>query len=1084
MKKLFLILFVGYFSKSFSQTDYAFVYNNDSIIKKGISYYEKKNYSDAIKEYDKIGKANPKFIEAQYEKALALSALEKKEEAKALFEDLYQKNLMSELPTLYTLYGSFLSDQEKYEESEKIFKEGEKYLPNSSIFLYNHAILYIRTKELQKSVDLLKQIITNNPNHPSSHYFLGSLALENGNITEGTLALLSYLIIAPDGRYAEDAILKLNKKFGQNYLEKGKVIFSKSGDNFEEIETILRNQLPLKSAYKVKSEIDDVIIRQVQAVAEYAVDHKMGDGFFETTYIPWISDIIKRKQFEGFSYYILLGMEEKIGKKLTSQKKKITAFYDNYMLKDFWVLYAKRKQNHFGKQEEVITTLKDGDPYLVGVQINGKKEGKYKLLNSYGNLDGELNVKNDELDGLQKYYDEKGNLSTEKNFVNGKLDGKTTEYFSNGNINIIQSYKEDLLNGLTTTFYVNGGKQCEINFDKGERNGKHICLFENGNKKSETNFVNGKLNGSYTLYNEAGAIIENYNYLNDELHGNYTQYYDGKLLKTQAVYANGKVQGSYKTYYSNAVLEKEYFYEGGKLKKVIEYFANGKKSNESIYNEKEEMESYSYYNTNEVKYFEEKYKSGELKSGLQFSKNTPKPVEINLTKKAFTMNNFEGKPLVIGEFEKGKKNNLWKHNYSSGILRLKESYTQGNLNGLSTDYDRNGFVSSIKNYTNDTINGIYEVYDNGKLSRTYNYSKGTKNGPFKTFYPDSSINTEGFLIDGELNFEKISYWQNGTIAGRYKYTEDVQTSSETYNPKGEKENTIDYKNKTGKFTISYNNGAIVQVYELVNGELNGKSVLKDKFNTPISESEFISGVRYNAYKGYSPLGTISLESNYYAGKLNGINKHYDLVGNLRITDENSFGDDHGKTTRFYHNKSKYCEFNQMDGAIDGEYNYFNQKGEKILIVGFQNEAVKYYIKRGKTGELNEKVEIIDETAAITSLYPNGKIAIQINFVKGSREGKLIVFNAEGKPEIESNYKANLISGDRIEYYPNGKVYRKERFINDSYEGNQEYFKEDGKPWLTAAYKNDELHGNTLIYNNGKLIQTKKYDSDELVDIIK
>ncbi len=68
--------------------------------------------------------------------------------------------------------------------------------------------------------------------------------------------------------------------------KKTKNVFSKSGDNFEDIEVILRNQLPLKSAYKVKSEIDDVIIRQIQAVAEYAMEHKMGTVFLKPPTFP------------------------------------------------------------------------------------------------------------------------------------------------------------------------------------------------------------------------------------------------------------------------------------------------------------------------------------------------------------------------------------------------------------------------------------------------------------------------------------------------------------------------------------------------------------------------------------------------------------------------------------------------------------------------------------------------------------------------------------------------------------------------------------------------------------------------------
>lgn len=1084
MKKILFILFVGYFSISYSQTDYSFIYNNDLILKNGISLYEAEKYADAIKEYEKISKVDPEFLNAQYEKALALSALDKKEELKVFFEDLYSKNQMPEFPKLYTLYGSFLSDQKEFSQAEKIFKEAEKYLPNSSNFLYNFAILYIRTEESQKSVDLLKRVITNDPNHASAHYLLGVLAHDNGKIVEATLAMMSYLIIAPQGRYAEKAILKLNAKYGENYLGKNKLVFSKSGDNFEEIEVILRNQLPLKSAYKVKSDIDDVVIRQIQAVAEYCLDHKMSDGFFETMYIPWIKDMMNQQRFEAYTYFILQGMQAKIGKKLTSKKKMVIDFNDNFVLGGFWNSFGKRKIDLFGSQQEVIVTIKNNVPYLIGAQINGKSEGKYKYLNENGNLAGELNFKNNELDGIQKYFDNKGNLIEEKSFKTGKLDGKRTAYHQNGQVSVIENYKDGVLEGIATSYYVNGGIQCEVNFINGERQGKLMCIYPNGTKKTEANYINGKLNGTYLSYNQVEDLIESYSCINDLIDGKYVEYYNGKIVKAEAVYANGKIQGSYKSYYSNSTLEKENSYEGGKIKKSVNYSSNGKKATESVYNEKEEMETYSYFDSNSNKYFEEKYKSGELKSALQFSKSNPNPVEISLNSKPFVMKDFEGKQLAAGNFEKGKKTGEWNHNFTSGVKSLKEFYSQGNQNGLSYEYEKNGLISSIKNFANDTIKGLYEVYERGKLDRSYSYDNGKQNGPFKTFYANGSIKSEGFLVNGSANFEKLYYWQNGVISKRENYIEDAMTSSETYNAKGEKVSNFDCKNKTGKFTISHNNGTTMITNELVNGELNGKSFANNKFNNLIAATEFINGTRHNTYKDYSPLGTIYRESTYYAGKLNGVDKIYDIVGNLRYTDENTFGEQNGKLTRFYNNKMKMQECNQLNGSFEGDCTYFNQKGEPILIIGYQENRIKYYIKKSKTGELNDKIEIIGENADISSSYPNGKIAIQINYSKGNVEGQLIINNELGKPEYEANNTNNLLNGNRIEYYSNGNVYKKEYFKNSDFEGLQEYFKEDGKPWLTAEYKNDELHGNVVIYNEGKVVLTKKYDSDELVEIIK
>ena len=312
MKNILSLLFFIGDTNVFSQTkkDYSFVYLTDSIISTAYKHYEKGQYNDAVTEFKKIAKSDPKYLVAQYEIALSLFADGKKEELLNHLETLYKEGKMKEYPSLYTLFGTYYSDEKEYNKAEKIFNEGAEYLSNSSNFLYNQAILYLRKEEYQKSSDILKKTVTINPNLASAHYFLGSIALENGKVVEGSMALISYLAIAPTGKFAQEAISKLNEKFGENYLEKGKVVFSNSGDNFEELETILRNQLPLRKAYKVNSDFEDTIIRQIQAIMEYSATHKVEDGFFETTYIGWMKDIIDKKQFEGFSNSFPQKMDE------------------------------------------------------------------------------------------------------------------------------------------------------------------------------------------------------------------------------------------------------------------------------------------------------------------------------------------------------------------------------------------------------------------------------------------------------------------------------------------------------------------------------------------------------------------------------------------------------------------------------------------------------------------------------------------------------------------------------------------------------------------------------------------------------
>ncbi|KAF2517647.1 toxin-antitoxin system YwqK family antitoxin [Flavobacterium foetidum] len=1084
MKKILLVFFLVSFSKNYSQTDYAFVYNNDSIIKKGITLHNNKKYDEAIKEYQKISTIDPKYLTAQYEIALSLSAQEKKAELKKFLEDLYNKGKMAENPELYQVYGIFLSNEKEYEASEKIFTEGNKYLSNSSSFQYNLALLYVRKGETQKAVNILKNIVTNNPNHASSHYLLGICAFENGKITEGTLALMSYLVLAPTGQYANQAIVQLNANYGQEYIAENKLVFSKSGDNFEEIETILRNQLPLKKVYKIKSTIDDKITRQMQAVAEYAVEHKMGDGFFETTYIPWVKQMVEKNQLEAFSYYSLLSMEEQLSKELNKQKKKILSFVSDYLQADFWSEFGKRKLDLFGQTEEVIVSIDNERPYIIGKQVNKLFEGRCKYLNSFGNLAGDLNFKNGKLDGQQKYFDDKGRLTEEKFFTDGKLNGTRTTYYENGNISIVENYKNDILDGISTSYYPNGGKNCEANFTNGEKNGTLICLFENGNKKREAQFTANKLNGKYTVYNEAGDITETYNCVHDNIDGPYTEYYDGKTLKAEAVYKNGNIDGSYKSYYPNKSLKKENTYVGGKIKTSIEYAENGKKIYETLYNEKEEIETYYCFDVNGNKYFEEKYKSGELKSGIQFTSAAPKGTDVNLSKKGFEVKNYDGSLKISGAFEKGKKTGEWNYLYPSGTTRLKELYKNGLANGISKNYEENGNLSSIYNLTDGDLNGLYEVYSDNKISQIYHYDKGQQNGPFTTFYSDGKISTEGVIVDNEVNNNKITYTQNGKISRIDYYIAGYSTSAKTYNTEEKLENEIDYKNKNGQFPISFNKGAYTKNYSYKNGVLDGKIITFDKFKTKISETEYFNGLLHNSHKKYGPTGAILTENNYYTGKLNGLNKYYDYVGNLKLSLEYTFGVENGKTIRYYNNNTKLSETNYVNDVKDGSTTFYNQKGEPVLIVGYENGVAKFYIKKNKTGELTEKVMIENQTAQISSLYPNGKTAIQFKVEKGNMEGKFIIYNLEGKPDFESSYAANVLHGDRIEYYPSGKIYKKEHFNHNEYDGKQEYFKENGQLWASISFKNDELHGDSLIYNAGKLIETRKYDSDELVDVIR
>ncbi|WP_181369473.1 toxin-antitoxin system YwqK family antitoxin [Flavobacterium album] len=1083
MKNIMAALVLGLCSTAYAQVDYSAVYDGSAFLAEGIRLYDEQKYAEAVKQFDKLVTNDPNYYTAQYEKAIALAASEDKEAANAFYENAFAKGYMAEVPDFYMSYGNFLSDRKEYEKSEKMFLEAQKLFPNSSSLLYNMALLYVRKEERQKSVDLLEKAITINPNHLGSHYLLGLIALEDGRAVEGTMALLAYLTLAPESSAGPEIISKLNKKFADNYLDKSKLTFSRAGgDNFEDIDVILRNSLPLKSVYKVNSEFDDIIIRQVQAIIDYAPEHKIQNGFFETTYIPWLADMSKKKQFEGFSYYILMSLKEKLGKKLTSQNKKMQAFTDGYIANDFWDVFAKRKVDLFGKQEEVVVYLQNGKPYLLGKVVNGKKEGKYKVLNSNGNMISELNFVNDEVEGLQKYYNSKGNVTEEKYFTNGKLNGKRTTYFENGNIELVENYKDDKLHGICTSYYLNGGKACEGNFVNGEREGTLICLYENGTKKTEENYSNGKLNGKYIAYDKAGNISSEDSFVMDKREGKSMEYYNGKVVKSELDYQAGIISSPFKKYFPNGTIQEETTFVNNIPTKGVVNFANGKKSYEVTYDKDGNASGYNYYNSNSELYFQENYKANEIRSGLQYTAGNTKPSEVPVNKGTYTIKTLEGMTITAGKYEKGKKIGEWDYFYSTGILRSKESYQNGLQSGKSFGYNDDGRLASIANYVNDSLQGIYERYDYGILSGTYYYNHGKASGPAKTFYHDGKVSSESFYLNDVLYSKRYDYWQNGNPSEITTYKAGVEVKIETFDTDGKKENEVDYTNNSSKIKNLYYKGTLVHEYTLANGMLNGSYTIKDKTGNVYIQCNYANGSRHGRYLKNGPTGAPLLDKEYYAGRENGISKIYDIAGNLRLADTYLFGNNTGTTTRYYSNKNKFSETTQYDEEIEGEVKYYNLEGDNILILGYRRNQLIYYIALGKDGKLSEKKPITGQTAKIVSVYANGKNAMEVNYLNGNLDGKFMISSPDGKPEYESNYDKGLLNGTRIEYYANGKIYKKENFKNSSFEGLQEFFKEDGRPWVTAEYKNDQMHGLCKVYTNGTVSQTKRYDSDVLVEI--
>ena len=115
--------------------------------------------------------------------------------------------------------------------------------------------------------------------------------------------------------------------------------------------------------------------------------------------------------------------------------------------------------------------------------------------------------------------------------------------------------------------------------------------------------------------------------------------------------------------------------------------------------------------------------------------------------------------LLDGEtayFAKGKQ-----------VKLLSEMYTKGKLNGQQKSYYENGKLKSIVYYSNDRINGI-ESYDrNGKLLHKSIFENGT--GDWKFYWSNGKVSEEGKYKSWRKDGVWKKYREDGSLDTVIKY---------------------------------------------------------------------------------------------------------------------------------------------------------------------------------------------------------------------------------------------------------------------------------------------------------------------------
>lgn len=128
-----------------------------------------------------------------------------------------------------------------------------------------------------------------------------------------------------------------------------------------------------------------------------------------------------------------------------------------------------------------------------------------------------------------------------------------------------------------------------------------------------------------------------------------------------------------------------------------------------------------------------------------------------------------------GNFERSRKEGLWKKYYPGGKLKSEIEYTKGKASGKFTTYFENGQVEENGNWTGGKYKGDYEMYyPNGQIrqKKTFN-ENGATEGKVTMWYPNGQKEIEFSTVNGQEDGDAVWYYENGDVKKKQTFTGGV-----------------------------------------------------------------------------------------------------------------------------------------------------------------------------------------------------------------------------------------------------------------------------------------------------------------------
>lgn len=306
------------------------------LVRKGIELHDAGMYQEALVEYQKAQKIDPRSVLVAYEMGYTYNALGEFKKA-VKYADKVLKAEGDFMVEAYLLKANSLDDAGNFKKAAKVFQQAIVEYPEEGLLHFNLGVSQYKQGAFDEAETSLQSSIMLDLGHPGSHYLMGTMQLERGNRVQGILSLYLFLFLEPDSDRAVDAFSRLWNAIYEGVEMKNDTSYEIKVDpgalesEFASADlTLSMMALRNLSEGAVAGQTDEAFFAEVTdgffaVLGEQQTDK---EGFWWETYVDLFSAIRTAGHAEAFAYYISLSKGEMVTQWLEENEEKVTAFSD------------------------------------------------------------------------------------------------------------------------------------------------------------------------------------------------------------------------------------------------------------------------------------------------------------------------------------------------------------------------------------------------------------------------------------------------------------------------------------------------------------------------------------------------------------------------------------------------------------------------------------------------------------------------------------------------------------------------------------------------------------------------------------